>query len=115
MTWKYLLELPLNKETFANFVRRGVHPAYKNLHQLYPIAQHKLYNKLVRTLSAIGYWSPIFLDVEYMPSLVFPFIKVIPNDDLLVFEIIMSLVVQYMQNWFEAFPSDPINPLMALD
>jgi hypothetical protein len=96
LTWKYLLDLPLNKEAFSNLLRRGVHPALKNLHKKYPINSYRLYNKLIRTLSALGYWCPIFLDVEYLPSIIFPFIKVIPNDDLLVFEIVMALIMQYM-------------------
>lgn len=66
-TWKYLLGLPLNKDSFANLLRRGVHPAYKNLHKKYPISSYRLYNKLVRTLSALGFWSPIFLEVDYLP------------------------------------------------
>ena len=67
LTWKYLLDLPLNKEAFSNLLRRGVHPAFKELHKKYPISSYRLYNKLVRTMSAIGYWCPIFLDVEYLP------------------------------------------------
>jgi hypothetical protein len=70
-----------------------VHPAFKNFHKKYPIDSYRLYNKLVRTMSALSYWSPIFLEVDYMPSIVFPFIKIIPNDDLLVFELILSLIV----------------------
>jgi hypothetical protein len=93
LTWKYLLDLPLNKEGFQNLLNKGVHPAYKNLHKKYPISSYRLYNKLVRTLSALGYWCPILLDVEYLPSIVFPLIKTIPNDDLLVFELMVALVV----------------------
>jgi hypothetical protein len=66
-------------------------------------------------LSALGHWSPIFLDVDYLPSIVFPFIKIIPNDDLLVFEIIMALIVQYMQTWFECHPSEPVSVLTAIN
>jgi hypothetical protein len=96
LTWKYLLDLPLNKDSFSVLMKRGIHPVFKFLHKKYPIAEHRLYNKLVRTLSTLGNWSPIFLDVEYLPSIVFPFIKVIPNDDLMVFELVMALIVQYM-------------------
>jgi hypothetical protein len=74
-------------------MRRGVHPVFKNLHKKYPISSYRLYNKLVRTLSALGYWCPIFLDVEYFPSIVFPFIKSIPNDDLMVFETVLAIIV----------------------
>jgi hypothetical protein len=91
-----LLDLPLNKEAFSNLLRKGVHPAYKSLHKKYPINSYKLYNKLVRILSALGNWCPLFLDVEYLPQIVFPYIKVIPNDDLLVFEVIIALIMQYM-------------------
>jgi hypothetical protein len=86
-----------------------VHPALKNLHKKYPINSYRLYNKLIRTLSALGYWCPIFLDVEYLPSIIFPFIKMIPNDDLLVFEIVMALIMQYMQCWYEGYPSEPLS------
>ena len=93
LTWKYFLDLPVNKDAFSNLLRKGVHPAFKHLHKKYPISSYRLYNKLVRTLSAIGYWCPIFLDVEYFPSIIFPFIKSIQNDDLLVFELSLSLIM----------------------
>jgi hypothetical protein len=38
---------------------------------------------------------------------VFPFIKVISNDDMFVFEVVVALIVQWMQNWFETYPADP--------
>ena len=108
LTWKYLLRLPLNREAFQGLLNRGVHPAFKTLHKRYPIDSARLYNKLVRIMSALGHWSPIFLDVDFFPSIVFPFIKLIPNDDLFVFEIIMSLICQWMQVWFEHYPSEPL-------
>ena len=114
LTWKYLLNLPLNREAFQGLLNRGVHPAFKTLHKRYPIDSARLYNKLVRIMSALGHWSPIFLDVDFMPSIVFPFIKLIPNDDLFVFEIIMSLICQWMQVWFEHYPSEPLAVLQPL-
>ena len=93
LTWKYLLKLPLNKEAFQGLLSRGVHPAFKDLHKRFPVASYRLYNKLVRIMSALGHWSPVFLDVSYLPQIVFPFLKVIPNDDLFVFELIVSIIV----------------------
>jgi hypothetical protein len=40
--------------------------------------------------------------------MVYPFIKVIPNDDLLVFELILALILQYQQAWYESYPGEPI-------
>jgi len=56
LTWKHLLQLPSNKEAFNSLLRKGVHPAFKVLHKRYPINSHRMYNKLVRTLSALGSW-----------------------------------------------------------
>lgn len=115
MTWKYLLELPLNKEAFTALLNRGVHPNFKNLHKRLNVESSRVYNKLVRLFSAVSYWSPIFAEVDFMPRLMLPFIKLISTDDLLVFEIILSLIVQWMQVWFEAFPSEPASVVQAID
>ena len=69
----------------------------------------------MRILSAIAHWSPVFGDVKFLPQIVFPFLKVIPNDDLFVFELIVSLIVQWMQVWFEAHPGEPLAICMAVE
>lgn len=76
---------------------------------------YRLYNKLVRILSALAYWSPIFIEVEFLPHIVFPFLKLIPNDDLFVFELIMALIVQWMQVWFESYPVEPTPVITAIE
>jgi hypothetical protein len=92
-----------------------VHPAFKSLHRRFPVDSYRFYNKLVRILSAIGHWSPIFLEVEWLPQVVFPFLKIVPNDDLFVFELILSLVSQWMQVWFEAYPAEPQPVMQAIE
>lgn len=92
-----------------------MHPAFKDLHKKFPVASYRLYNKLVRILSALGYWSPVFCDVSFLPGIVLPFLKAVPNDDLLVFELVMSLLVQWMQVWFEAHPAEPLSVCLAID
>ena len=89
-------------------MNRGVHPAFKDLHKRFPVSSYRLYNKLVRILSALGYWSPVFCDVSFLPNIVLPLLKAIPNDDLVVFELVMSLIVQWMQVWFEAHPAESL-------
>lgn len=117
LTWKHILQLPSNKDAFASIIRKGVHPAFKVLHKRYPINSHRLYNKLVRTLSAFGSWCPVFNadNVEHLPQMVFPFIKCIQNDDLLVFELVMAVIVQFQQTWYEGYPAEPLVPLQAIE
>jgi len=104
-------------EAFNGLLRKGIQPAFKGLHKRYPINSHRLYNKLVRTLSALGHWCPVFSsdNVEHLPQMIFPFIKVIPNDDLLVFEVIMAIIVQYQQTWYEGYPAEPIVVMSAIE
>lgn len=115
LTWKYLLKLPMNKEAFQGLINRGVHPAFKDLHKRYPVASQRVYNKLVRILSALGYWSPVFSDVTFLPAIVHHFLKQVPSDDLAVFELVMSLIVQWMQVWFEAHPAEPLSICLAIE
>jgi hypothetical protein len=115
LTWKYLLKLPSNKEAFEGLLNRGVHPGFKTLFKRFPVESYRQYNKLVRIMSALGHWSPIFLEVEFLPHIIFPFLKLIPNDDLFVFELIMALITQWMQVWFENYPAEPRSVLNAIE
>ena len=67
LTWKFLLKLPSNKTAFQGLLSRGIHPAFKDLHKRLSVASYRQYNKLVRILSALAHWSPVFVDVSYMP------------------------------------------------
>ena len=115
LIWRYLLSLPLNREVFENLLKQGVHPAFKDLRKKYPIKSERLYNKLLRVLSALCYWCPIFSEVSYLPGLVFPFIKLIESDDLVLFEILISILLQWCQNWFEFYPSEPVHSLQLIE
>ena len=45
-----------------------------------------------RILSAMGHWSRIFAEVEYLPLVVFPFVKLFQNNSLICFETIATFV-----------------------
>ena len=66
-------------------------------------------------MSALANWSPIFAEVEYLPAIVLSLLKIIPNDDLYALELIMSLIVQWMQVWFETYPSEPVAVVGAVE
>lgn len=109
--WRYLLSLPLKKDTFESLVKRDPHPAFVNLYKKFSVKSYRTYNKLARILSALAHWCPIFGEVEYLPDLVFPFVKVIKSDDLVLFEVLMCFLMQHCQLWFERYPNDPVHLL----
>lgn len=49
-----------------------------------------------RILSCLAYWSPIFEDLDYLPSLVFPFVKVFWNDLFSCLEVVMTVLGDFI-------------------
>lgn len=115
LVYKHLLRLPNNFEAYDNLVRRGVHSAYVHLNVQYPISNHALFTKTQRILSALAHFCPVFGEVEYLPALAFPFIKLFGTDEVLCFEVVLSFLAQFSQHFFEFFPNAPIALLQAVD
>ncbi|XP_013421633.1 TBC1 domain family member 31, partial [Lingula anatina] len=109
--WRSILRLPENHAAYASLVDKGTHPAYENIHEKFPIKSRKLLRVLQRTLSALSHWSAIFGEMDYLPLLTFPFVKLFQNNQLVLFEIIATVLVNWCQHWFEFFPNPPINVL----
>ncbi|XP_069847443.1 TBC1 domain family member 31 isoform X3 [Dipodomys merriami] len=113
--WRSLLQLPENHTAFSNLLDKGTHVAFLNLQKLYPIKSRKLLRVLQRTLSALAHWSSIFSDTPYLPLLAFPFVKLFQNNQLICFEVVATLIINWCQHWFEYFPNPPINILSMIE
>ncbi|XP_053064584.1 TBC1 domain family member 31 isoform X3 [Acinonyx jubatus] len=113
--WRCLLQLPENHTAFSSLVDKGVHVAFLNLQKKYPIKSRKLLRVLQRTLSALAHWSAIFSDTPYLPLLAFPFVKLFQNNQLICFEVVATLIINWCQHWFEYFPNPPINILSMIE
>lgn len=88
LAWRSLLNLPMNEEAFRNLCSQGVHPAYKELRQQYPIENDSLFSRLQRTLSCLAHYYPFLAEVDYLPELVFPFVKLFQRgEELVLFEV----------------------------
>ena len=46
----------------------------------------------LRALSSLAHWSPIFGETEYLPGLVFPFVKLFQNNQLVTFELLATFL-----------------------
>ncbi|XP_055482650.1 TBC1 domain family member 31 [Psammomys obesus] len=113
--WRSLLQLPENHATFSSLMDKGTHVAYLNLQRKYPIKSRKLLRVLQRTLSVLAHWSTIFGEIPYLPLLAFPFVKLFQNNQLICFEVIATLIINWCQHWFEYFPNPPINILSMIE
>ncbi|XP_062912312.1 TBC1 domain family member 31 [Mobula hypostoma] len=113
--WRSLLQLPENHAAFSSLTDKGTHPAYLGIHEKYPIKSRKLLRILQRILSAMAHWSTIFSEVSYLPLLAFPFVKLFQNNQLIGFEVVATVIVNWCQHWFEYFPNPPINLLGMIE
>ncbi|XP_053415623.1 TBC1 domain family member 31 isoform X2 [Nycticebus coucang] len=113
--WRSLLQLPENHTAFSSLIDKGTHVAFINLQKKYPIKSRKLLRVLQRTLSALAHWSVIFSDTPYLPLLAFPFVKLFQNNQLICFEVIATLIINWCQHWFEYFPNPPVNILSMIE
>ncbi|NXU02807.1 TBC31 protein, partial [Buphagus erythrorhynchus] len=113
--WRSLLQLPENHLAFSSLIDRGIHSAFVNIQKKYPIKSRKLLRVLQRTLSCLAHWSAIFAETPYMPLLAFPFVKLFQNNQLICFEVVATVVVNFCQHWFEYFPNPPVNVLSMME
>ncbi|KAK7887136.1 hypothetical protein WMY93_026757 [Mugilogobius chulae] len=113
--WRSLLFLPENYAAYSNLTDKGLHTAHLSLHEKYPIKNQKLQRGLQRVLSALAHWAAIFGEVEYLPLVAFPFVKLFQNNPLLCFEVVATVIVNWCQHWFEYFPNPPLNILSMVE
>nr|XP_020652229.1 TBC1 domain family member 31 [Pogona vitticeps] len=113
--WRSLLHLPENHLAFSSLLDKGTHSAFVHLQSEYPIKSRKLLRVLQRTLSALAHWSIIFGEMPYIPLLAFPFVKLFQNNQLICFEVVATVIVNWCQHWFEFFPNPPINVLSMVE
>ncbi|XP_077982423.1 TBC1 domain family member 31-like [Glandiceps talaboti] len=113
--WRSLLRLPENHAAYSSLVDKGTHIAWASLHEHYPIKSRKLLRVLQRTVSSLAHWSAIFGETDYLPLLVFPFVKLFQNNQLICFEVVATIFENWCQHWFEFFPNPPINVLSMVE
>ncbi|KAL9658438.1 hypothetical protein ABK040_005982 [Willaertia magna] len=115
LIWRFILCLPENKEAFDILYQRGIHYTQYNLHKRYPITNTTILRKIQRIISALTNLSPVFGTVDYLPELVFPFIKVFGNSVISVFEVVLTFFLNWGKEWFELFPNPPVVILNAIE
>ncbi|ETV98368.1 hypothetical protein H310_09059 [Aphanomyces invadans] len=115
LAWKYILRLPINTAAFEQLVAKGNHSTTTRLHDLYPIQNQRLFRRLKRILSALAHWCPVYGELTTVPALAFPFVKVCVNDDVVAFEVVLSVLVHWGRDFVLQYPYPPRPQLTRLD
>ena len=115
LVWRFLLKLPSNHEHFDNLIRYGEKEnIFENLWNSYPIHPQRLYNRVHRILTAFSNYKEFFKHLEYLPEIVYPFAKVIENNDTILFETLLMIIINYHFKWYLDYPTPPHDILMKL-
>eukprot|EP00002_Diphylleia_rotans_P011849 TRINITY_DN2334_c0_g2_i1.p1 TRINITY_DN2334_c0_g2~~TRINITY_DN2334_c0_g2_i1.p1 ORF type:complete len:1272 (+),score=297.87 TRINITY_DN2334_c0_g2_i1:121-3936(+) len=115
LVWCTLLHTPQNSDSFAALLSKGTHPDFNSLDLRYPIKSRSLFNHTQKILSALAHWSPLFIQIQYLPELVFPFIRTFGTDDLKCFEVVSTYILNWCDGWFDFFPYIPVGILNSVD
>lgn len=113
--WRFLLQLPMNKDTYNIMAHQEMHKDIRTLPQRLPIKFSAVGSRLMRMLSSLTYWHPPLAECDWLPSLVFPFIQICERDSLIAFEIIATVITNWCSEWLHFVPNPPITILSRID
>lgn len=115
LIWRFLLHLPENRDSYESLMSKSTHPALKGFREKFPLKSERLARSLERVISGLAYWSPVFENLDYLPNMIFPFVKLLVNDTFSCFELIMTILLNYCQKWWEYYPNPPIECMDILE
>ncbi|KAI9331207.1 rab-GTPase-TBC domain-containing protein [Obelidium mucronatum] len=115
MIWRFLLKLPENREAYDTLLEKSIHPSVKEFRKNFPLKSERLAKSIEKILSCLAHWSPIFEDLDYLPGMMFPVVKLFINDMFSGFEVMMTLLINWCQKWWEYYPNPPIECLGVLE
>ncbi|CAL4062158.1 unnamed protein product, partial [Meganyctiphanes norvegica] len=115
MIWVSSLDLPRNYKVFSLLLKKGIHTAFENLDDVVPIADRSLLQTLQGTLSCLAHWAPFLATVEYLPELIFPFVKYFQRNPLLSFEVSVTFLLNWCKLWFEFWPQPGVTILNMVE
>ena len=96
MIWRFLLKLPENREGYESLLLQGLHPEMRQFKKKFPLKSDKLSKMMEKILSCLAHWSPIFENLDYLPAVIFPFVKLFGNDLFSGLEVVMTVLSMYL-------------------
>ena len=99
LIWRFLLKTPENIESFAALMKLGIHQAFLNLPQKYPLKSRTTSYKMQMICSMLAHCSTTFAEMAYLPQLVYPFILIYKHNDLASFETVLTILMWWGYSW----------------
>jgi hypothetical protein len=106
--YQFLFSLPNDKNIYKKYDKMGIHPFFRFLDDIYPLADITEKTNLQKVCSLLAFYSPLIGNIYFLPELVFPFIKCFPNEEHFLFELLIAFFHSIGNFWFEFYPGSPL-------
>ena len=106
--YQFLFSLPNDKKIYEKYDKMGIHPFFRFLDDIYPLADPIQKFNLQKVCSLLAFYSPLIGNIYFLPELVFPFIKCFPNEEHFLFELLIAFFHSVGNFWFEFYPGSPL-------
>ena len=113
--WRFILQLPMNEDQFMMYAKQTLHPTVRTLQNRLPVRFAVVANRMIRLISTLAYWHPPLAECDWLPALIFPFLQAIGRDSLVVFEIMVTIINNWCQEWLHFVPNPPITALSRIE
>ncbi|KOC68617.1 WD repeat-containing protein 67 [Habropoda laboriosa] len=116
LIWSTILKLPANKSAYNALANEAANTNYTlDILKSCPLASRSKRMLLMTTVGCLIQWCPLLVQCSFLPNLVFPFLMIFQKDLLFGFELILSILLNYCQKWFEYHPLPPLNVLGIIE
>lgn len=109
--WGFLLAVPGNHEAYTQLADRGPCGSLMGQVKSLRACGRPLVQQLGRTLSQLAHWCPLFGETAFLLDLAFPFVKLFGANGEACFEVLVTVLTNWCQGWFEVFPHPPLTLL----
>lgn len=92
--WGEMLQVPNNLEQYNSIINRSSVNKFAGIENRYPSENSLLVRSITKLLNNLATWCPFFAKVEYLPSFVFPFVKLFNNKPPLCFEVMCTILCE---------------------
>ncbi|KAH8401834.1 hypothetical protein KR009_008175 [Drosophila setifemur] len=111
LIWTSLLDLPCNGSQFQELIKLGAPLMVRNQARKLKIHNDAQRRAVIKVWSCLAQWCKVLAHADFMPHLIYPFVKQLPKNGLVSFEVLASLILNHFQLWFEFHPLAPANYL----
>ncbi|KAH8252720.1 hypothetical protein KR032_001483 [Drosophila birchii] len=111
LIWTSLMDLPCNSSQFQALLKLGSPLVVRNQAKKLKIRNETQRRSVIKIWSCLAQWCKVLAHADFMPHLIYPFVKQLPKNGLVSFEVLVTLILNHYQLCFEFHPLPPANYL----